>query len=79
MVIQFVELNCLLGSENVYSPTQAAPCHALEGRNDALREREVSISAEMLTAGLAALWWEAKPGPPLLSLTRYRLDLPVGV
>lgn len=40
-VVQFVELNCPLGSKNVYSPMQAAPCHALEGRNGARREREL--------------------------------------
>lgn len=40
-VVQFVELSCPLGCKNVYSPMQGAPCHALEGRNDALREREL--------------------------------------
>lgn len=37
-VVQFVELNWPFGSKNIYSPMQAAPCHALEGRNDALKE-----------------------------------------
>lgn len=71
-VVQLGGLNWHLGSRNVYSSVWAGHCHALEGRNDALRERELegkaTVSAEMLTEGSPALWWDAKPGSPLLSL-----------
>lgn len=71
-VVLLGRLNWHLSSRNVFSSVSAGHCHALEGRSDALGERELegkpTVSAEMLTEGSPVLWWDTKPGPPLLSL-----------
>lgn len=53
-VVQLGGLNWHLSSRNVYSPMWAGHCHALEGRNNALRERELEENQRFS--------WNADPG-----------------